>query len=84
MDSRSARTNTWVPSSKLMAAGGAFGFALVASWVLSTYFGVDVPEEVWVAGGGGITWLVGYLKTERRQDAKPEPDSDYERRMGMP
>lgn len=78
------KRTTWVPSSKLMAAGGAFGFAVVASWVLSTYLGTDVPEEVWVAGGGALTWLAGYLKTERKQDSQPKPDGDYERRMGRP
>lgn len=61
------RPTTWVPSSKLAAAGGGFGFALVASWILSNYFATDVPEEVWMGLVGGATWLAGYLKTERRQ-----------------
>lgn len=56
---------TWVPSPKLTAAGGAFGFALVASWLLSNYAHVDVPEEVWVGLGGGVTWLTGYLKRDK-------------------
>jgi hypothetical protein len=75
---------TWIPSSKLAAAGGGFGFAIVASWILSTYLRTDVPEEVWVALGGGITWLSGYFKREKRQGVTPEPGSDYERRMGRP
>lgn len=59
------RKTSWVPSPKLQAAGGAFGLALVASWLLSTYAKVDVPEEVWVGLGGGLTWVAGYWKRDR-------------------
>lgn len=66
-ESTPPKTTTWVPSSKLAAAGGGFSLMLVASWLLSTYAHVDVPEEVWVALGGGVTWAFGYLKREKRQ-----------------
>lgn len=61
------RPVTWVPSSKLQAAGITGAVLFVTSYVLSTYAHVDVPEEVWMALVGIGTWAGGYLKTERRQ-----------------
>lgn len=67
MNAPHERLTTWVPSSKLQAAGITGLVAIVASWALDTYTAVDVPEPVWLAAGGIITWAAGYLKTERRQ-----------------
>lgn len=71
---------TWTPSPKLAAAGAWGALAIVASWPLQTYLGVEVPEAVWLSAGVVVTWLGGYLK----RDKSTAPETDYERKMGRP
>jgi hypothetical protein len=67
MSYETPKKTTWVPSSKLQAAGVTGSAAIVAAWALETYAHVDVPEAVWLAAGVVVTWLAGYLKREKRQ-----------------
>lgn len=73
------KKTSWVPSPKLQAAGVTGSAAIVASYFLSEYAHVDVPEPVWLAAGVVLTWAAGYLKRNEKK-----PDGDYERRMSRP
>lgn len=53
------------PTSKMAATGTAGAAALVLVWTLGQ-FGVDMPAEVAAGVAVLVSWLAGYIKTERR------------------
>lgn len=53
-----------VPSNKDVAVAGiGIPLATIISWVLNTFFAVEVPGTVEAAFGASLTALIGYLIT---------------------
>jgi len=52
------------PTNKDMATAGiGIPLAIIISWILNEFFGVEVPGTVEAAFGASLTALIGYLVT---------------------